>query len=100
MTRLPSPLPSCGEREKPPLLVVEKLVKEYPRQVATATLPKLFSRKPPVEPEQFRAVDGISFSVGHGESVGLVGESGCGKSTTSMMVMRLLDQTSGRILFD
>ena len=57
-------------------------------------------RKPPVEPELFRAVDGISFSVGHGESVGLVGESGCGKSTTSMMVMRLLDQTSGRIVFD
>ena len=48
----------------------------------------------------FRAVDGISFTVGHGESVGLVGESGCGKSTTSMMVMRLLDQTSGRIVFD
>ena len=83
-----------------PLLLVEKLVKEYPRQGATATLTKLFSRKPPVEAEQFRAVDGISFSVGHGESVGLVGESGCGKSTTSMMVMRLLDQTSGRIMFD
>ena len=83
-----------------PLLLVEKLVKEYPRQGATATLAKLFSRKPPVELEQFRAVDGISFSVGHGESVGLVGESGCGKSTTSMMVMRLLDQTSGRIMFD
>ncbi len=82
------------------LLLVEKLVKEYPRQGATATLAKLFSRKPPVELEQFRAVDGISFSVGHGESVGLVGESGCGKSTTSMMVMRLLDQTSGRIMFD
>src|SRR5215216_169139 len=83
-----------------PLLLVEKLVKEYPRQGATAVLGKLFSRKPPVEVEQFRAVDGISFTVGHGESVGLVGESGCGKSTTSMMVMRLLDQTSGRILFD
>jgi peptide/nickel transport system ATP-binding protein len=83
-----------------PLLLVEKLVKEYPRQGATAVLTKLFSRKPPVEAEQFRAVDGISFSVGHGESVGLVGESGCGKSTTSMMVMRLLDQTSGRIMFD
>jgi peptide/nickel transport system ATP-binding protein len=83
-----------------PLLLVEKLVKEYPRQGATATLSKIFARKPPVEPEQFRAVDGISFSVGHGESVGLVGESGCGKSTTSMMVMRLLDQTSGRIMFD
>jgi peptide/nickel transport system ATP-binding protein len=83
-----------------PLLLVEKLVKEYPRQGATAVLGKLFGRKPPVEQEVFRAVDGISFSVGHGESVGLVGESGCGKSTTSMMVMRLLDQTSGRILFD
>ncbi len=104
----PDPLLASGEREKSPgrddvanpLLLVEKLVKEYPRQGATALLTKLFSRKPPVELEQFRAVDGISFSVGHGESVGLVGESGCGKSTTSMMVMRLLDQTSGRIMFD
>jgi peptide/nickel transport system ATP-binding protein len=107
----PSSQQSCSEtmdpRVKPggdeiskPLLLVEKLVKEYPRQGATATLTKLFSRKPPVELEQFRAVDGISFSVGHGESVGLVGESGCGKSTTSMMVMRLLDQSSGRIMFD
>ena len=88
------------EGEATPLLLVEKLVKEYPRQGATAVLGKLFSRKPPVEAELFRAVDGISFTVGHGESVGLVGESGCGKSTTSMMVMRLLDQTSGRIVFD
>jgi peptide/nickel transport system ATP-binding protein len=96
----PDPLPASRERGKTPLLLIEKLVKEYPRQGATATLAKLFSRKPPVELEQFRAVDGISFSVGHGESVGLVGESGCGKSTTSMMVMRLLDQTSGRIMFD
>jgi peptide/nickel transport system ATP-binding protein len=89
-----------GDASAKPLLLVEKLVKEYPRQGATATLGKLFGRKPPVETEQFRAVDGISFSVGHGESVGLVGESGCGKSTTSMMVMRLLDPTSGRIVFD
>jgi peptide/nickel transport system ATP-binding protein len=95
-----APLPANGESETKPLLLIEKLVKEYPRQGATATLAKLFLRKPPAEPEQFRAVDGISFAVGHGESVGLVGESGCGKSTTSMMVMRLLDQTSGRIMFD
>ncbi|UEM12596.1 ABC transporter ATP-binding protein [Bradyrhizobium barranii subsp. barranii] len=94
------PLPASGEREKTPLLLIEKLVKEYPRQGATATLGKLFGRKPPVEPDVFRAVDGISLSIGHGESVGLVGESGCGKSTTSMMVMRLLDQTSGLIQFD
>jgi peptide/nickel transport system ATP-binding protein len=101
---LPSISPSsetpAAEEEAKPLLLIEKLVKEYPRQGATAVLSKLFSRKPPVEVEQFRAVDGISFTVGHGESVGLVGESGCGKSTTSMMVMRLLDQTSGRIMFD
>jgi peptide/nickel transport system ATP-binding protein len=88
-----------AEEEKP-LLLIEKLVKEYPRQGATALLGKLFGRKPPVEQEMFRAVDGISFSVAKSESVGLVGESGCGKSTTSMMVMRLLDQTSGRIAFD
>jgi peptide/nickel transport system ATP-binding protein len=91
---------NAGDTSAKPLLLVEKLVKEYPRQGATATLAKLFSRKPPAEPDVFRAVDGISFAVGRGESVGLVGESGCGKSTTSMMVMRLLDQTSGRIMFD
>jgi peptide/nickel transport system ATP-binding protein len=97
---MPTPAAASAGDSAKPLLLVEKLVKEYPRQGATATLAKLFSRKPPVELEQFRAVDGISFAVGHGESVGLVGESGCGKSTTSMMVMRLLDQTSGRIVFD
>jgi peptide/nickel transport system ATP-binding protein len=48
----------------------------------------------------FRAVDGISFEIGRGESVGLVGESGCGKSTTSMLVMRLIDKTGGAIRFD
>jgi peptide/nickel transport system ATP-binding protein len=85
---------------KQPLLQVDNLVKEYARQGATASLAKLFSRKAATEPDMFRAVDGISFTVGHGESVGLVGESGCGKSTTSMMVMRLIDKTSGNILFD
>ncbi|MGY4575508.1 ABC transporter ATP-binding protein [Bradyrhizobium sp. USDA 3256] len=98
----PNPFPVKNEERGriEPLLSVEKLVKEYPRQGAGGMLAKLFGRKPPVEEETFRAVDGISFSIDHGESVGLVGESGCGKSTTSMMAMRLLDQTSGRIMFD
>ena len=96
----PDLLPASGEKEKTPLLTIENLVKEYPRQGATAALAKLFARKPAPEPDVFRAVDGISFSVDRGESVGLVGESGCGKSTTSMMVMRLIDKTSGRISFD
>ncbi|UGV27664.1 ABC transporter ATP-binding protein [Rhodopseudomonas boonkerdii] len=101
VTPHPDLLPASGEKEKKsPLLTIENLVKEYPRQGATATLSKLFGRKPALEPDVFRAVDGISFSVGCGESVGLVGESGCGKSTTSMMVMRLIDKTSGRIAFD
>jgi len=94
------PAAAATAESQTPLLLIEKLVKEYPRQGATATLGKLFGRKPPLEPDVFRAVDGISFSIGHGESLGLVGESGCGKSTTSMMVMRLLDQTSGLIQFD
>ena len=52
-----------GDEIAKPLLLVEKLVKEYPRQGATAVLGKLFGRKPPVEQEMFRAVDGISFSI-------------------------------------
>ncbi len=80
-----------------PLLTVEKLIKEYPRQ---GVIKSLFKRKPAAEPDTFRAVDGISFTVNKGESVGLVGESGCGKSTTSTMVMRLIDKTDGVIMFD
>jgi peptide/nickel transport system ATP-binding protein len=80
-----------------PLLRVEGLVKEYPRQGTGGILARLAGRAPAAP---FRAVDRIGFEVRRGESVGLVGESGCGKSTTSMMVMRLLDLTAGRVTFD
>jgi peptide/nickel transport system ATP-binding protein len=89
--------------ERKPLLVVEKLLKEYPRKGLDGVggvMSKLMRRGPAPEPEVFRAVDGISFTVNRGESVGLVGESGCGKSTTSTMVMRLIDKTDGIIMFD
>ncbi|GGF72832.1 ABC transporter ATP-binding protein [Azorhizobium oxalatiphilum] len=84
-----------------PLLKVENLIKEYPRQGAPSPLFAKFTGKA-VDPKDaiFRAVDGISFEVKKGESVGLVGESGCGKSTTSTIVMRLIDPTAGRITFD
>jgi len=91
---------TAPQADPQPLLVVENLVKEYPRQVGSTSLPKLWRAKPAPESETFRAVDGISFSIGRGESVGLVGESGCGKSTTSSMLMRLIDKTSGSIVFD
>ncbi len=87
-----------------PLLEVEGLVKEYPRQGSSGTgglLGPLFRRAGAAEATApFRAVDGLSFAVRRGESVGLVGESGCGKSTTSLMLMRLLDPTAGSIRFD
>jgi peptide/nickel transport system ATP-binding protein len=54
--------------------------------------------------DAFTAVDGVSFEVGPGQTVGLVGESGCGKSVTSLAIMRLLptrgNQVSGRVSFD
>ena len=46
------------------------------------------------------SVDGVSFSVEHGETLGLVGESGCGKTTTGRTIIRLYEPTSGRITFD
>ena len=47
-----------------------------------------------------RAVDGITFNIRKGETLGLVGESGCGKSTTGRALIRLRDQTSGQVQFD
>jgi peptide/nickel transport system ATP-binding protein len=97
----PIPLSAPQTEGAEPLLVVRDLVKEYPRKGPAGALTRWLKRLPAAaESQPFRAVDGISFTVNRGESLGLVGESGCGKSTTSMMINRLLDSTSGSILFD
>jgi ABC-type oligopeptide transport system ATPase subunit len=84
--------PDLRDRGGPaqPLLVVENLTKHFPvrggllnRKVATV-----------------QAVDDVSFSVRKGETLGIVGESGCGKSTTARLLMRLMQPDSGAVVFD
>jgi len=66
-----------------PILSVRDLVKEFPARGGG----------------KVHAVSGVSFDLAEGETLGLVGESGCGKSTTARCVVRLIEATSGRVLF-
>jgi len=73
------------------LLRVENLVKYFPVQSS-----RLWRR----ENEVVHAVDGVNLEVRRGETLGLVGETGCGKSTLARCIMRLYGITSGRVIFD
>jgi len=73
-----------------PLLRVNNLVKHFPLKSG------LLSRNA----ERVHAVDGVSFDIARGETLGLVGESGCGKSTTGRCILRLVEPTSGEIWFE
>ena len=83
-----------SEQTAAPLLRVQDLVKHY--TIEPNLLTKLFNRTPP---ETIRAVDGISVDLHPGEILGLVGESGCGKSTFSRTLMQIIPPTSGRVDF-
>jgi len=83
-------LQSQSTQPNQPLLVVKNLVKHFPVNEAS-----IFSNRRGV----IRAVDGVSFSINQGETLGLVGESGCGKSTTGRVILRLIPPTSGEVFF-
>jgi oligopeptide/dipeptide ABC transporter ATP-binding protein len=78
------------DRSLPPLLTVRDLTKHFPMSRGT------FGRTT----GQLKAVDGVSFDLWRGETLGLVGESGCGKSTTGRSIIRLLEPTGGEVHFD
>ena len=77
-----------------PLLSVTGLSKHF--ALKGGVLPGVFGAKA----AQVRAVDGIDFEVMDGETLGVVGESGCGKSTTARLLMHLINPTTGTIVFD
>jgi oligopeptide/dipeptide ABC transporter ATP-binding protein len=87
----PPPQPSAAANGAGPLVEARGLVKHFP-----ITRGILVQRRIGA----VRAVDGVDLEVRRGETLGLVGETGCGKSTTARLIMRLLDATDGQVLFD
>jgi oligopeptide/dipeptide ABC transporter ATP-binding protein len=74
----------------PPLVEVKDLVKRFP--LRAGILQRTVA--------EVRAVDGVNLQVRRGETLGLVGESGCGKTTVGRLLLRLIEPTSGKIIFD
>jgi peptide/nickel transport system ATP-binding protein len=85
-----SPAPASAGEPAAPLVRVEDLRVHFPLGADLPLRPR----------RALRAVDGVTFDVRRGETLSIVGESGCGKSTTGRALLRLVPATSGRIVFD
>ena len=84
-----------ASRTGAPLVVVEDIAQVF--DVSPPWLNRVIERKPRT---LLRAVDGVSFEIARGETLALVGESGCGKSTVARMMVGLYAPTRGRVVFD
>ncbi len=87
-----APVKGWGAAEREPLLIVRDLAKDFPQYQ-----PRLLG----LARQQvgvIRAVDGVSFTVHRGETLGLVGESGCGKTTTARLILRVFPPARGEII--
>jgi len=82
--------PSLHAPAPPPLLSVQNLHTHFP--IRAGLLQRTVGH--------VRAVDGVSFDIGRGETLGLVGESGCGKTTVGRSILKLIPPTSGSVTFD
>jgi oligopeptide transport system ATP-binding protein len=85
------PLPESIAANADPLLRVENLKVHFPVFQGAVVRRQTGAVK---------AVDGVSFTLGRGETLGLVGESGCGKSTTGLAILRMQDITEGKVFFE
>lgn len=79
-----------SEDRKTPLLEVKNIKKWFPTKKSPFSREKVY----------IKAVDGVSFTLNEGETLGVVGESGCGKSTMGRTVLRLIEPTEGQVLFE
>src|SRR5262245_21912803 len=90
MAAAPQPVPTEPATAGEPLVEVEHLTKHFPVRQG------VFARAKGV----VHAVEDVTLTVNRGETLGIVGESGCGKSTTARLMLRLLDPTGGTIKFE